>query len=51
MNGAIINTNIKMVMKIFIVNKIQGPKGFMDKFYEPFRELLTQAFLEIFQYI
>ena len=36
-------------MKIFPVNKIQGPDGLTGKFYEPLREMLTQEFLKLFQ--
>ena len=42
---------MKTLIKILPINKSSGPHGFMDEFYQKFREKLTSILLKLFKKI
>ena len=51
MNRQITSTKIEMVILKLPTNKSAGPDGFIDKFYQTFREELLYILLKCFQKI
>ena len=52
MNIPVTSTEIEnMVKKTYKKNKSPGPDGFIDEFYQTFREALTPILLKLFQKI
>ena len=47
MNGSITGTEIETVVKRLTINRNTGSDGFIEKFYQIFREELTLIFLKL----
>ena len=49
MNKQITSIEIENVISKLPTNKSQGPDGFIDEFYQPYREELTPIIMKLFQ--
>ena len=51
MNNPITSTEIEAMIKVLPKNKIPGPDGFREEFYQTFRQELMSFLLKLFQKI
>ena len=49
MNKQITSIETENVISKLPINKSQGPDGFIDEFYQPYREELTPIIMKLFQ--